>query len=63
MLDFASNGKEDFARRLGPIKPGFRFGCEPVLVEFNHKSQSYLGGAQYIKPTGRDANSRDVVLR
>jgi hypothetical protein len=63
MIHFASNAREDFARKLGPVRAGYRFGCEPALVEFNHKSQSYIGGQQYIKPTGRDANSRDVVLR
>ena len=60
---FASNGRDDFARRLGPIRAGYRFGCDPMLIENTHKSQSYIGGAQYQKPTGRDANSRDVVLR
>jgi hypothetical protein len=40
-----------------------RIGCEPLLVEHSHKSQSYIGGSQYIKPIGRDENSRDVVLR
>lgn len=60
---FASNGREEFARKLAPVGPGFRFGCEPMLVEFNHTSQSYIGGAQYRQPTGRDENSRDVVLR
>jgi hypothetical protein len=63
IVEHASNNRPDVARRFGPIGPGFRFGCEPMLIEFNHKRQSYLGGAQYRKPTGRDANSRDIVLR
>ena len=63
MIDYASNGRAEFARRFGPIAGGFRFGCDPMLVEFDHTSQSYVGGEQYRKPTGRDANSRDVVLR
>jgi hypothetical protein len=60
---FASNGRDDVARKLAPVAPGLRFGCDPMLIEFNHKTQSYIGGAHYHKPTGRDENSRDVVLR
>gem|GEM_PF-284226 len=45
------------------IKPGFRFGCEPLLVEMNHTRQSHIGGGQYIRPAGTDKNSIDLVLR
>jgi hypothetical protein len=63
VLKFASNDRPELARRLGTIAPGFRFGCEPMLIEFNHTRQSFIGGAQYAKPIGRDANSRDIILR
>jgi hypothetical protein len=60
---YATNERAPLAERLGPIRSGFRFGCEPMLVEFNHTRQSFVGGAQYVRPNGRDANSRDIVLR
>jgi hypothetical protein len=63
VLKFASNDRLELAQRLGTIAPGFRFGCEPLLVEFSHTRQSFVGGAQYAKPTGRDANSIDIILR
>lgn len=63
MINYATNERAELAQRLGEIGPGFRFGCEPLLAEFSHTRQSFIGGAQYEKPTGRDANSRDVVLR
>jgi hypothetical protein len=63
VLKFASNDRPELAKRLGAIAPGFRFGCEPMLVEFNHTRQSFVGGAQHAKPIGRDANSRDIILR
>jgi hypothetical protein len=63
VLDHATNKRSDVAQRLGTIGSGFRFGCEPRLIEFNHTRQSHVGGAQYTKPSGRDANSIDVVLR
>ena len=64
VLKFASNERsEQLASKLGPVIPGFRFGCGPMLIEVNCKQQSFIGGAQHRKPTGRDANSRDIVLR
>jgi hypothetical protein len=42
--------------------PGLTIGCEPMLIEQNHKRQSYIGGAHYKKPTGDDANSIDLRL-
>jgi hypothetical protein len=63
LIGFATNNRPDFAERLGGVAPGFRFGCDPMLIEYNHTRQSFIGGAHYAKPTGRDANSRDIVLR
>ena len=63
LLRHATNDRPELAQRLGGIGPGFRFGCEPMLIEFDHTRQSFIGGAHYIKPSGRDVNSRDVVLR
>jgi hypothetical protein len=63
LIEYATSNQPKLAERLGKIGPGFRFGCEPMLIEFNHTRQSFIGGAQYIRPTGRDENSRDIVLR
>ena len=63
LIRCATSGRAQLAQRLGKIAPGFRLGCEPMLIEFNHARQSFIGGAQYIRATGRDANSRDIVLR
>jgi hypothetical protein len=63
IVQFAGNDRPELAHKLGPIGSGFRFGCDPMLIEFNHKHQSFIGGEHYRKPTGRDANSRDVVLQ
>lgn len=62
LLDHAFNGRSDLIGRFGKIAPGLRFGCEPVIVEYNHTGQSFIGGMQYKKPTGFDENSRDIVL-
>ena len=45
------------------IRPGFRFGCEPLLLDDGWQKQAFIGGAQHDRPSGRDANSRDIVLR
>jgi hypothetical protein len=63
LIGFAFNGKEQLTAQFGDIKPGLRFGCEPMLAEYNHTGQSYIGGGHYKKPTGFDANSRDIVLQ
>ena len=63
LIGHATSNRPQLAERLGAIGVGFRFGCEPMLIEFNHTRQSFVGGAQYIRPSGRDANSRDIVLR
>ena len=52
----------DRAPLLEAIRSGFRFGCEPLLVDDDWRKQAYIGGAQHQRPTGRDANSRDIVL-
>lgn len=62
LRDYAFNRRDDLISRFGPIRAGLRVGCEPNLVEFSHKSQSFIGGAQYSKPTGFDVNSRDILL-
>jgi hypothetical protein len=62
LLEHAFNGRKELVERFGAIGPGLRFGCDPVLLEFNHTGQSFVGGAQYKKPTGFDTNSWDVVL-
>jgi hypothetical protein len=61
--EYATNNRPDVARRIGTIGPGFRFGCELRLIEFDHTRQSYVGGSQYTKPSGRDVNSIDIVLQ
>lgn len=43
-------------------KPGTTIGAEPLLIELNHTRQSFIGGSQYQRPTGMDANSLDLVL-
>ena len=63
LIGFAFNGNEQLNAKFGEIKPGLRFGCEPMLAEYNHTGQSYIGGGHYKKPTGFDANSRDIVLQ
>lgn len=62
LLDHTFNNRKELTDRFGPIRPGLRFGCEPSMLEYNHTGQSFIGGAQYRKPTGFDANSRDIVL-
>ena len=58
-----AHARRDLIARFGVPRPGLRIGCEPQLVEYNHKYQSFIGGQQYRKPTGLDANSRDIELR
>ena len=63
LTELTFGGNEKLAAQIGKIGPGLRFGADPLLVEMNHTRQSYVGGAQYIKPSGTDSNSIDVVLR
>jgi hypothetical protein len=63
LIGYATSNRPELAERLGKVGPGFRFGCDPMLIEWNHQRQSFIGGAQYIRPNGRDENSRDIVLR
>jgi len=63
LIGFAFNNNQSLAKQFGEIKPGLRFGCEPMLAEYNHKGQSYIGGGHYKKPTGFDDNSRDILLQ
>lgn len=41
---------------------GLRFGCEPLLVDDDFNSQSFIGGSQYGVPSGDDPNSRNILL-
>jgi hypothetical protein len=63
LINYATSGSRQLVERLGKTAPGFRFGCDPMLIEWNHQRQSYIGGAQYMRPNGHDVNSRDIVLR
>ncbi len=45
------------------VCPGFRFGCEPLLLDDGWKKQAFIGGAQHQRPSGRDVHSRDIVLK
>jgi hypothetical protein len=63
LIRYATSNQPRLVERLGKVGPGFRFGCEPMLIEFNHTRQSFIGGAHYRRPSGRDADSRDIVLR
>jgi hypothetical protein len=63
LIKYATSNQPRLVERLGRPESGFRFGCEPMLIEWNHQRQSFVGGAHYMRPTGRDANSRDIVLR
>ncbi len=44
------------------IRTGFRFGCEPQLLDDNWRKQAFIGGAQHKRPSGADAQSRDIRL-
>jgi hypothetical protein len=39
---------------------GFRFGCEPLVVDDSWRTQYFIGGQSH--PTGACENSRDIVL-
>lgn len=58
-----NSGRQPGSNLVAAIADGFKFGCEPLLVDDNYNKQSFLGGAQYTAPTGLDANSRNIVLR
>ncbi|MCX7919544.1 MAG: hypothetical protein N3A72_08050, partial [bacterium] len=47
---------------LSAISIGFKFGCEPLLIDDNYTKQTFIGGSQYTPPTGADMNSRDIQL-
>ena len=48
---------------IDAARPGFRFGCEPLLLDDGWQKQSFIGGAQHRRPSGSDANSRDIILQ
>ena len=45
---------------LAAVRSGFRFGCEPLLVDDGYKNQSFFGGI--AQPAGSDSNSHDILL-
>ena len=42
------------------VRPGLRFGCEPLLVDDSYEKQSFIGGEK--RPGGKDKNSIDILL-
>lgn len=42
------------------VRPGYRFGCEPLLLDDGWQAQSFIGGS--LMPGGRDEHSIDLVL-
>lgn len=44
------------------VKPGYRFGCEPLLLDGAAKTQAFVGGAVSPAPSGFDENSLDIIL-
>ena len=42
------------------VRPGLRFGCEPLLVDDSYEKQSFIGGEK--RPGGKDKNSVDILL-
>jgi hypothetical protein len=62
LLDQATAGSRTIRTRLGRPGPGYRIGCQPLLVDGGWQRQSFLGGDQLACPSGRDANSRCILL-
>ncbi|MGV3616803.1 MAG: hypothetical protein ACO1SV_15865 [Fimbriimonas sp.] len=44
------------------VRPGAKIGCQPLTIDGTFRRQAYIGGAQYVRPSGYDANSRTLVL-
>ena len=60
-------GSVDPARQPGgdlasAIQPGFRFGCEPLLISVDYNAQAFIGPNQWAPGNGVDANSCDIQL-
>jgi len=60
IAQLVSNAREPDGGLPGAIKPGLRFGCDPMLLDDGWETQTYIGGEE--RPSGRDANSRDILL-
>ena len=60
IADNVSRSRQPNGNLLSQIKAGLRFGCEPLVISNDWRSQFYIGGIE--KPTGRDKNSRDIIL-
>jgi hypothetical protein len=43
-------------------KPGYRFGCEPLLLDDGWRAQAFLNGSSNNMPRGDDPASVDIVL-
>lgn len=56
-------GRQPVGGLAAAITAGFNFGCEPLLVDDSFAKQSFIGGSQFVAPTGLDANSRNIVLQ
>lgn len=44
------------------IAAGYKFGCQPLLIDNDWSGQAFIGGAQNTIPSGTDVNSRTVQL-
>ena len=47
---------------LSALNPGLRIGVAPLLLDDGHVAQTFIGGSRKKKPSGQDANSRDILL-
>ncbi len=47
---------------LSVLKPGLRFGSEPLLLDDGYKKQRFIGGHATQRPSGKDQHSRDILL-
>ena len=63
LIQATFHGRKKLMQKFPSIAAGFRFGCEPKLIEFDHTRMSFLNGLPHRMPTGEDEHSRDIVLR
>jgi hypothetical protein len=45
------------------VKPGMKFGVQPMIVDGSWKRQAYMNGKPYTRPTGFDRDSLTLVLK
>jgi hypothetical protein len=60
IADNVSKSRQPGGDLTSAVKPGFRFGCDPILVDDGWRGQSFVGGC--AKPSGSDIKSRDILL-